>query len=135
MEYISITMPDLFREGHWAKLCIMWKSDSRMPYLFAENLGRISAVTVIPGYDDTKIRKPGLKVKRLDGELYRQMWDMAIRLVPDWVLITSFNEWHEGSEIETSLEHGDLYVDFTSIVPSMPIRLTHKYLTKNGITY
>ena len=81
---------------------------------FAENFERISAVTVIPGYDDIKIRSPGLKVERLDGELYRQMWELAIKLDPDWVLITSFNEWHEGSEIDTSLEYRDLYVKITA---------------------
>jgi len=92
----------------------------------AENFARISAVTVIPGYDDTKIRRPGLKVERLDGRLYKQMWDMAIKLDPDWVLITSFNEWHEGSEIDTSLEYGDLYIELTrrysSLFKSSPRR-------------
>ena len=33
----------------------------------ADSFGRISAITVIPGYDDTKIRKPGLRVDRLAG--------------------------------------------------------------------
>ena len=34
-------------------------------------------------------------------------WHAALDSDPDWVLITSWNEWHEGSEIEPSLEHGD----------------------------
>jgi len=34
----------------------------------ADRAGKISTLTVIPGYDDTKIRKPGLAVKRYDGE-------------------------------------------------------------------
>jgi len=79
----------------------------------ARNHGRISTVTVIPGYDDTKIRKPGLAVDRLDGRLYRAQWDR----VPDdcdWVLITSFNEWHEGSEIEPSVEFGEKYLGLTA---------------------
>ena len=80
----------------------------------AENFERISAVTIIPGYDDTKIRNPGLKVERMGGEVYRKMWELAIKLNPDWVLITSFNEWHEGSEIEPSLEYKDLYVKMTA---------------------
>ncbi|MFN3422855.1 MAG: hypothetical protein ACK40X_14170 [Armatimonadota bacterium] len=35
------------------------------------------------------------------------MWEAAIEANPDWVLITSWNEWHEGSEIEPSVENGD----------------------------
>jgi hypothetical protein len=80
----------------------------------ADRAGRISAVTVIPGYDDTKIRKPGLAVKRYNGELYRVQWEQAIKADPHWILITSFNEWHEGSEIEPSLEYGQQYLDLTA---------------------
>ncbi|HTQ50131.1 MAG TPA: glycoside hydrolase family 99-like domain-containing protein [Candidatus Acidoferrales bacterium] len=74
---------------------------------------RIACVTVIPGYDDTKIRKPGLKADRLNGRVYRVLWDEAILAKPDWVLITSWNEWHEGSEIEPSLQYGDQYLRIT----------------------
>jgi glycoprotein endo-alpha-1,2-mannosidase len=79
----------------------------------AREHGRIACVTIIPGYDDTKIRHPGLKADRLDGRVYRVLWDEAINAKPDWVLITSWNEWHEGSEIEPSLEYGDKYLRLT----------------------
>jgi glycoprotein endo-alpha-1,2-mannosidase len=79
----------------------------------ARDRGDISCVTVIPGYDDTKIRKPGLDVDRLDGQVYRVLWDEAIKARPDWVLITSWNEWHEGSEIEPSFEDGGKYLKLT----------------------
>ncbi len=75
---------------------------------------RLFCVTVIPGYDDTKIRRPGAKVERYKGELYRQQWEAVLNLNPDWVLVTSFNEWHEGSEIEPSVEHGDRYLKLTA---------------------
>ena len=80
----------------------------------AGGLGRIAAVTVIPGYDDTKIRKPGLRVERFEGALYRAQWEEAIAADPHWVLITSWNEWHEGSEIEPSVEDGDRYLKLTA---------------------
>ncbi len=70
----------------------------------------ICALTVIPGYDDTKIRRPGLEVPRREGRLYRLLWQEAIAAKPHWVLITSWNEWHEGSEIEPSVEHGEQYL-------------------------
>jgi len=80
----------------------------------ADGARRISTLTVIPGYDDTKVRKPGLAVARHDGKLYRAQWEEAIAADPHWVLITSFNEWHEGSEIEPSAEDGETYLDLTA---------------------
>jgi hypothetical protein len=80
----------------------------------ADRAGRISTITVIPGYDDTKIREPGLAVGRYDGELYRLQWEEAIEADPHWILITSFNEWHEGSEIEPSLQYGRRYLGLTA---------------------
>jgi len=74
----------------------------------------LSCLTIIPGYDDTKIRKPGLKTERHDGATYRVLWEEAIRAAPDWVLITSWNEWHEGSEIEPSWEDGERYLEITA---------------------
>jgi glycoprotein endo-alpha-1,2-mannosidase len=74
---------------------------------------RISCVDVIPGYDDTKIRHPGLAVDRLDGQVYNILWQEAIKAHPDWVLLTSWNEWHEGSEIEPSYEFGNKYLKLT----------------------
>jgi hypothetical protein len=70
---------------------------------------KISAVTVIPGYDDSHIGRPDPRpnTDRHDGQTYRALWEEAIAAHPNWVLITSWNEWHEGSEIEPSKENGD----------------------------
>jgi hypothetical protein len=92
-----------------------WASQTYQSWVeLADRAGRINAITVIPGYDDTKIRKPGLAVKRYDGGLYRVQWEEAIKADPHWILITSFNEWHEGSEIEPSLQYGRQYLDLTA---------------------
>jgi hypothetical protein len=92
-----------------------WTSGTYQSWVkIADRAGKISAITVIPGYDDTKIRKPGLAVKRYGGELYRVQWEEAIKADPHWILITSFNEWHEGSEIEPSLEYKQQYLDLTA---------------------
>lgn len=74
----------------------------------------ISALTVIPGYDDTKTgRNITFVLERENGELYKRLWEKAISAEPDWILITSFNEWHEGTEIEESYEFGDYYLLLT----------------------
>jgi len=80
----------------------------------ARRNGRIAVLTVFPGYDDRKIRKPGLFVERADGALYDLVWEKAIQAGPDWIVITSFNELHEGSEIEPTAELGDRYVQATA---------------------
>lgn len=81
----------------------------------AKKHARIACITIIPGYDDTKIRTPGLNAERQGGETYRVLWEQAIAADPDWVVITSWNEWHEGSEIEPSHEDGDKYIQMTGL--------------------
>lgn len=73
----------------------------------------IRCETVMPGFNDTRV--PGRKlprpvVGRFGTGTLDALWRAAINNNPDWVLITSFNEWHEGSEIEPSTEYGDTYL-------------------------
>ena len=49
-----------------------------------------------------------------DGETYRALWQEALAAAPDCVLITSWNEWHEGSELEASVEYGSRILDDTA---------------------
>jgi len=76
--------------------------------------GKLFAPTVIPGFDDREIRTPGTLLKREDGGCYNRTWRAALGCDPDWVLVTSWNEWHEGSEIEPSLENGTEYLWLTA---------------------
>ncbi len=70
-------------------------------------------LSVRPGYDDRKIRDPGLYTPREDGEYYRRSWETALASDPDVVLITSWNEWPEATNIEPSVEFGYEYLDLT----------------------
>ena len=70
--------------------------------------------TVMPGYDDTRLRGPGHVVRdRNNGDYYRAGWDTATQYDAQAVIITSWNEWYEGSQIEPSVAYGDLYLDIT----------------------
>lgn len=84
-------------------------------YLQASYHGKIFAATVVPGYDDRVIRDPGLYVPREGGTFYQTRWDVATSNAPHWILITSWNEWHEGTEIEPSIEYGYQYLDSTKV--------------------
>jgi glycoprotein endo-alpha-1,2-mannosidase len=72
----------------------------------------------MPGYDDTRLRgKDRATLDRRGGLFYRSFWEMAssfVRADQPFLLITTFNEWHEGTELEPSLEYGDLYITLTS---------------------
>ena len=74
-------------------------------------------LSVAKGYDDRTERQPGSVVDSRKGKLYKLMWDTALKYKPDIVLITSWNEWHEKTEIEPSLEEGELYLDITRSYP------------------
>jgi hypothetical protein len=75
--------------------------------------GKLACVTTLPGYNDTQVRDGVIPLRRQGGSIYQQSWDVAKRANPDWALICTFNEWHEGTEIEPSLENGTYYIDVT----------------------
>lgn len=64
--------------------------------------------TVMPGYNDTRVRVPGFVRGRDKTAFLRRCFEAAAGA--DWLLLTSFNEWHEGTEIEPSIEEGKLYL-------------------------
>jgi len=72
---------------------------------------------VMPGYDDRKLNgfdRPVLE--REEGDFYKKFWEIAKKYADpklNLALVTSFNEWHEGSELEPSREHGAKYLELT----------------------
>lgn len=80
----------------------------------AKARSKVFAPAVFPGYDDRIIRNPSTVLPRDNYNTYSNTWAVARMVNPDWIFITSWNEWHEGSEIEPSVEHGDGYLKFTT---------------------
>lgn len=75
---------------------------------------KIWAATVQPGYDDTlQPAREGLVQERLDGGYYRFTWDAALQSDPDWIFITTWNEWWEHTHIEPGELYGDQYLLIT----------------------
>ena len=81
-----------------------WAHAAYPKMVAAAGPGKISTVTIIPGYDDRNLGRapPRPVTERWGGKTYRVLWREAIAAAPDNVLITSWNEWHEGSELEPS---------------------------------
>ena len=84
---------------------------------FAARVGadRIWVATVMPGYNDVKIRPgSGFAKDREGGAYYERAWQAAIDSNPRWIVINSFNEWPEGSYIEPSAAFGDQFLGLTA---------------------
>jgi glycosyltransferase involved in cell wall biosynthesis len=81
----------------------------------------LKILSVSPGYDDRHLRDPNRKtnphrsIDRQQGGAYRRMVEFALSVqdVPDMVLISTFNEYHENTHIEPSRNHGSLYLNMT----------------------
>lgn len=67
-----------------------------------------------PGYDDRQV--PGRRTpvrEREDGRFYDRSWQVVLRTRPELVLLETWNEMHEGTEICSTIELGDRYEEAT----------------------
>ncbi len=99
-----------------ASVLTRWGNEVRQ-WEAAHGQSRLWVATVMPGYDDMVLaaQRPDAFVRaRSDGNYYRACWQGAIQSQADWVVITSFNEWIEGSHIEPSTTYGDVYIGLTA---------------------
>ena len=91
--------------------------------------------SVGPGYIDTGVRPWNNENTRLrnNGEYYKNSWKAALQTNPHIVSITSFNEWHEGTQIEKAVpKHllGMLYKDYSPNHPDFYLKLTKEFVDK-----
>ena len=105
---------DYRKSSRWGRQVRQWADRTGQPKLW---LGTIS-----PGWDDLRSAcRPDVRVEntphrldRANGDLYEATFQAAIDSQPDWLIISSFNEWVEGSYIEPSEQYGDLYMTLTA---------------------
>jgi hypothetical protein len=75
----------------------------------ARRLGLVCAPSVGPGYNATRATGDVRIRGRDQGRTYDRMWRAAVRAGADVVTITSYNEWHEGTQIEPARNAGSSY--------------------------
>lgn len=76
---------------------------------------KLWVATVMPGYNDVRVRPGvGFAHDREGGAYFEHSWQAAISSRPNWIIITSFNEWPEGTYIEPSVAHGDHYLNLSA---------------------
>lgn len=74
---------------------------------------------VWPGFDDRKASWGQDRwIDRKDGETYQETWDLVHDFSDDvplnWIILETWNDWNEGTEIEPSKEHGFTYMTKTA---------------------
>jgi len=72
----------------------------------ARRLGLVCAPSVGPGFDAVRATGDARVRDRAQGRAYDRMWHGALRADADVVTITSYNEWHEGTQIEPARNVG-----------------------------
>jgi hypothetical protein len=76
---------------------------------------RIWASSVFPGFDDRHLRGAHRPyVARDGGAFYAAQWWTALGSDPDQVVVVSFNEWPETTNIEPNAEWKDHYLHLTA---------------------
>ncbi len=93
---------------YYASEKYMWASNpNNWPEIaeFAKDNNLLFSPSVGPGYIDTRIRpwNVGVTIERDQGAYYEQMFEAAREVNPTFISITSFNEWHEGTQIEPAI--------------------------------
>lgn len=102
------------------------------PYLakWAKQHNKLFIPSVGPGYADDRIRpwnKKNFRAREA-GKYYDAMFKKAIAVAPTFIGVTSFNEWHEGTQIEPAIEKqvGDYkYLDYSPLAADYYLKRTH----------
>ena len=78
--------------------------------------GKGTVAAVGPGYDESRIAGRGGAVRPRDGgNWYRLNFEKAVLSKRRLLVIESWNEFHEGSDVSESLEYGRSYIEYTRL--------------------
>jgi glycoprotein endo-alpha-1,2-mannosidase len=158
-DFLALTFALIVEESHWKEYVIdagfdggytyfasktftygsnpkHWKHFQSMVMASQQQYNKLFVPSVGPGYDDTRVR-PWNAVNTHDrgdgGEYYQQEWKAAVDAGVSMVSITSFNEWHEGTQIEPAIPKTFkeyTYRDYRADGPTAYLDLTRKWVER-----
>ncbi len=95
--YGTYRLPTPDHLAQWADGMVL---DLRLRPALNGQTGPVWVAPVSPGYDDRRLgRRSPLYVDRRGGVRYDETWEAALASLPDWILITTWNEYHEQTHI------------------------------------
>jgi hypothetical protein len=118
VEYLQAEFPkDFGGRVPWLAREVSWrvKADSVVAWggaLGLKNPGGVASHG--PGYDHSAVpgRMP-LIVDRRGGAFYEEQWLKLLRHPANFVMVETWNEWHEGTDVAESKEYGRRYIELT----------------------
>ena len=118
VEHLRREFPKEFggREA-WLAREISWQVRSQSVVAWGGALGLKTpggVASLGPGYDHSAVpgRTP-LIVERRDGKFYEEQWLKLLRRPVNFVMVETWNEWHEGTDVAESNESGRQYIELT----------------------
>ena len=109
-------------------------------YTYAHHLpsGAWYVPGINPGFSAWRIGyDPILDTPRRDGQTYIDRWEsmFEVGIEPQMLVITTFNEWHEGTQIEpaqsgVTTPNGYEYLDYGDLGPYGYLRMTREWVDK-----
>lgn len=90
------------------------RADSKVAWGGALGLKRPGIASLGPGYDHSAVpgRSP-LIVERRSGQFYEEQWLQFLEQPSNFVMIETWNEFHEGTDVAESREYGRQYIELT----------------------
>lgn len=126
-----------------------WEDRNLWLVAFGRGLARHSSFGIAPSYDDTVKRETGFVIPAYpfgdERSTYGLGWESALSNPPSLVLLSTFNEFFEGSSVEPSIEYGNGFLNVTldyrnrlEAVPAEPasvVTVVHEYSSRTHPNY
>ncbi|MFX1252891.1 MAG: hypothetical protein ACFFCZ_14890 [Promethearchaeota archaeon] len=103
-DYATVMNPDLEE---------YYRTSSISVRVFEEYIGesKMFAANLSPGFNASEVNPSLNIVSRGGGQFFDNAWTYSTSAGADMILITSFNEWHEGTEVENSRKYKGQYLE------------------------